>query len=123
MPSTISAPNQADLTKLVETIVAALGDNGTAVARKTLEEIIAGTFATDDDKAAVEAALKTLVANPCAENDALLIRVLMDPSVIRPVDRQGPWSANDLRLKTFELIKAGASSDLRASWPKSLPST
>ena len=68
--------NPAETAKLVETIVAALGDNGSEPARKTLEQILAGTLTTDDDKAAVEAALKTLVAHPCAENDALLFRVL-----------------------------------------------
>ncbi len=97
----------------METIIAALGDNGSAVALKTLEQILAGVTATDDDKAAVEAALKALVAHPGPENDALLVRVIAAPEALRPADRQGPWPAKDLRSKALELMKASASSGLR----------
>ena len=84
-----------DLTKLVETIVEALGCNGSGLARSTLEQVLAGTFATDDDKTAVEATLKTLLAHPSEESDALLLRVLtgcQGPALGRargPVARQG----------------------------------
>ena len=102
-PPSAAPRNPAELTKLVETIVAALGDNGSEPARKTLEQILAGTLATDDDKAAVEAALKALVAHPSAANDALLFRVLTAPEALRPADRQGPWPAKDLQAKAFEI--------------------
>ena len=97
----------------------ALGCNGSAPARDTLEQILAGTFATDDDKAAVEAAVKTLAAHPCDENDALLFRVLTAADALRPADRAGPWPAKDLQAKALELVKPAASSGLRtklAEW-------
>ncbi len=59
---------------MVETIVEALGCNGSNLAHRTLEQVLAGTFATDDDKAAVEATLKTLLAHPSDEGDAVLFR-------------------------------------------------
>jgi hypothetical protein len=105
--------NPGDLTKLVETIVEALGCNGSETARGTFEQILAGTFATDDDKAAVEAALKALVAHSSNENDALLLRVLTAADKLRPAGRQGSWPAKDMKAKAFELVKTSASSGLR----------
>ena len=105
--------NQSDLTKLVETIIEALGCNGTDLARGTLEEVLAGTFSTDDDKAAVEATLKTLIAHSNEASDALLLRVLTAPADLRPASRQGAWPAKDLQAKAFELAKLSASSGLR----------
>jgi hypothetical protein len=117
-PAPVAAPpprprSPADLQKLVETIIAALGDNGSEVARKTLEQILSGVLPTDDDKAAVEAVLKALVAHPGPENDALLVRVIAAPETVRPADRQGPWPAKELRSKAFELMKATAASEPR----------
>jgi hypothetical protein len=111
----VPRPNQADLTKLVEAIIAALGDNGSGPARKTLEQIVSGTLSTDDDKAAVEAALKAMAAHPCEENDALLLRVLTSPEAVRPTNRQGPWPAKELQAKAFESIKTSVSSELRGN--------
>ena len=111
--------NPGHLTKLVEAIVEALGCNGSPVARDTLEQVLAGTFATDDDKVAVEAAIKTLAAHPSEENDALLFRVLSAAEALRPADRAGPWPARDLQPKALELVKPVASSGLRtklAEW-------
>ena len=107
-------PSQAELTELVEAIIAALGANGTDLACETLKQIIAGTIHTDDDEAAVEAALEMLVAHPCAENDALLLQALLTPESLRPADYQGPWPAGDLRAKVLELVQLAASSELRA---------
>lgn len=113
-PQPIRPRNQAENTKLVETIIAALGENGSDTARKTLEQVLSGKLTTDDDKAAVEATLKTLVAHPTLENDLLLFKVLMTPEAMRPADRQGPWPAKELRTKAFDLIKPAASPELRA---------
>lgn len=117
---TVRPPTQAELTKLVETIIGALGENGSDAARKTLEQVLSGKFTTDDDKVAVEATLKTLVAHACLENDMLLLRVLMTPEAMRPADRQGPWPAKEMRAKAFELVKANASPELRAKLAESL---
>ena len=105
--------NSAGMAKLMETIVAALGDNGSEPARRALEQILAGTLTTDDDKTAVEAALKALVAHPSATSDALLLRALAAPEALRPADREGPWPAKDLQAKAFELIKTSLSGALR----------
>ncbi len=103
----------ADLTKLVETIVEALGCNGSGLARSTLEQVLAGTFATDDDKTAVEATLKTLLAHPSEESDALLLRVMTAAKDLRSAEHEGPWPAKDLQAKAFELVKQSASIGLR----------
>ncbi len=112
--------SQADLTRLVRIIIAALGENGTNRARATLEQVLAGSLTTDDDKAAVEATLDTLVSHPCEENNLLLLRVLLSPEEIRPTERQGAWPARDLRVKAFELIRSSASSEMRAKLAESL---
>ncbi len=105
--------NATDLAALVDAIVTALGNNGSDVARKTIGEVLAGTFATDDDKTAVESAVKALVAHPSADNDALLIRLLLSPEGVRSADHEGPWPAKQLSSKTFELIKQSPSCGLR----------
>jgi hypothetical protein len=112
--------NPADLTKLVETIIEALGCNGSELARGTLEQVLAGTFVTDDDKTAVEATLKTLVGHPSHENDSLLLRVLTAADTLRPAGRQGPWTAKDMQAKAVELVKQSASSNLRTKWAAAL---
>lgn len=109
-----------DLAKLVETIVEALGCNGSETARRTLEEILAGQFATDDDKVAVEAALKTLAAHPCPENDALLLRAITNAGALRPAERAGDWPSKDLEAKAFEVAKTAASGELRAMLAEAL---
>jgi hypothetical protein len=112
--------NPSDLTRLVETIVEALGCNGSGAAGTTLEGVLAGSFKTDDDKAAVEATLKTLVAHPGDSNNGLLLRVLTASDALRPAAQQGPWSAKDMKDKAFELVKQAASADLRTKWAETL---
>ena len=103
----------ADLTKLVETIVEALGCNSSGLACSTLERVLAGTFTTDDDKTAVEATLKTLLAHPSEEGDALLFRVVTAAKDLRSAEHEGPWPAKDLQTHAFELAKQLASIGLR----------
>lgn len=116
----MSPYNPGNLTKLVEAIVTALGNNGSEVAQNTIKQVLSGTFKTDDDKAAVEAALKALLAHPGQENDALMRRVLTEPDVLRPSDRQRPWPAKELQAKALELTKQSASSGLRLELAKAL---
>ena len=112
-PRVVRPRNQTELTKLVEAIVAALGENGTELARSTLEKILTGEQSTDDDKAAVAAALRALVLHPGPENNAVLLKVLLSPEDVRPTDRQGSVSAKDLWTKAFEYVKPAASVELR----------
>ncbi|MCD4726981.1 MAG: hypothetical protein K8R46_04935 [Pirellulales bacterium] len=116
----MSPYNPGNLAGLVEAIVTALGNNGSEVAQNTIEQVLSGTFKTDDDKAAVEAALKALLAHPGQENDALMLRVLTEPDDLRPHDRQGPWPAKELQAKALELTKQSASSGLRLELAKAL---
>jgi hypothetical protein len=102
-----------DLTKLVETIIEALGCNDRDLARGTLEKVLAGVFATDDDKAAVEAALKTMLAHPSEEGDDVLLRAATAAKELRSTDHEGPWTAKDLEAKALELVKQSASFGLR----------
>jgi hypothetical protein len=121
-PAPGAAPRAvSDYAKLVDTIVTALGENGSPPALQTLSQIVGGTFGTDDDKIAVEAALKAMVAHPCAENDAVLLKALTSPEIVRPADRQGPWPAKDLQAKAVELVKMSRSVPLRSQMVKLLP--
>ncbi|MFZ1934230.1 MAG: hypothetical protein WCB27_12565 [Thermoguttaceae bacterium] len=105
--------NPADLTKLVETIIEALGCNGSGLAESTLEQVLAGTFATDDDKVAVEATLKTLLVHPSEQGDALLLRAVTAAKDLRSSEHEGPWPARDLETKAFEMVKQSGSLGLR----------
>ena len=67
----------------ITAIVYALGANGSDPARQTLEKLLAGTFETDDNRTATEAALESLVDNPRPENEEILFRVLTAPEKIR----------------------------------------
>ncbi len=62
--ATVSPGSQGelDLTKLVETIIAALGEIDTLVSTQTFEQILGGSLSTDDDKTAVDAVLRVLAA-------------------------------------------------------------
>jgi hypothetical protein len=106
--------------KLVETLVLALGDNGTEKAKKAIKQIIAGTLKTDDDKTAVETAIKTLVSRTDPESDAILFRMLTAPESVRPADREGAWPAKELQAKTLELLKGSTSIALRTKLAESL---
>jgi len=105
---------------LVEAIIMALADNGCDLARQTLEEVLSGQFATEDDKTAVEATLRAMVDHPCEQYDALLFRALTTPDALRPAERQGPWPAEELRTKTFELVKEKAAPSLRTKLAQAL---
>ena len=108
--------NPADLTKLVETIIEALGCNGSGLAESTLEQVLAGTFATDDDKVAVEATLKTLLVHPSEQGDALLLRAVTAAKDLRSSEHEGPWPARDLETKAFEMVKQSGSLGFARSW-------
>ena len=105
--------NPGDSSKLVEAIMAALGNNGSELAYKTLEQILEGRLITEDDRMAVEATLRTLAAHPGAQNDALLLRAMTAAEALRPADRQGPWPARELRLRALELLKPAGPGDFR----------
>ncbi|MBN2215781.1 MAG: hypothetical protein JW719_00255 [Pirellulales bacterium] len=64
----------------VRAIVAALVKNRTDVARKALDDVLAGRFSTDDDDVARETVLRAPLADPTPENEARLLHVLMTAS-------------------------------------------
>lgn len=68
----------------IKAIVYALAVNGSKTARQTLTEVLNGAFQSDDDRAATEGRLETLVFMPSPENEEILFRVLTNPEQIRP---------------------------------------
>ncbi|MDY0166243.1 MAG: hypothetical protein RBS80_06840 [Thermoguttaceae bacterium] len=71
------AGQTTDADKLAEAVVEALATNDTPAAREVLEQIIAGTLATEGDELkAVETALNALVGHPTTGNEDLLFRLL-----------------------------------------------
>ena len=77
---------------LPETLVAALAANGTASARETLRQLLAGDLKTDDERATTTAVLRTLAERPGQDNEELLYQVLAAPDKLRPPgqDRSTP---------------------------------
>ena len=99
---------------LIEATIFALGKNGSQAARQTLMQVLNGKFTTDDDRTAVEAVLKTLIQIPSAENDDILLKVLLSPEEIRPLTltQQGSFQPTELRSRALELIKQSVSENL-----------
>lgn len=97
---------------LTQAIVAALGTTATSKARQTLEGVIDGSFRTEADQAATDAAVKALIDNPCPENEAILFRVLTSAEQLRPLG-QGEVTAAALRDRAVALLATGASSRFR----------
>jgi hypothetical protein len=100
--------------RLIEAIVAALGGNGTDLARQTLVKLLTGEFETENDKAAALAAVKGLVDNRSAANEAVLFQLITAADDIRPLG-QGDVTPDELRREALELLKPTASSHFRVS--------
>jgi hypothetical protein len=98
--------------QLVQAIVAALGVNGTDVALGFLEQLLSGTLATDDDKTAVDAALKVLADHPSAKSDDILFRAVTAAEKLR-APSTGQVTPDELRQKALEVVSLGASDALR----------
>ncbi len=98
---------------LVEAVAAALGRNGTAPARNTLVQLIAGTLRIDDDAAGATAALKALAENPSPENEEILLAALVEPLKYRPPG-QGALGAGDLQQKALAMVRTIPGSRFRA---------
>ncbi len=99
-------------TKLIEAIVESLAINGSDEARKVLEQLIGGKLPSEDDPGAAAAALVSLAANPCPENEDILFRALTEAEKFRPPDEE-EFTAEQLREEVLGLIEAGASGPFR----------
>ncbi len=99
--------------RLTEALVAALGANGSDLARTILGQLLAGTLPTQDDKTAVDAALKALTDYPSAENEEILFGVLTAAEKLRPQPK-GEIGAEQLREKTLVLVSSTASDRFRS---------
>ncbi|MCE5301999.1 MAG: hypothetical protein LLF97_02690 [Planctomycetaceae bacterium] len=97
-----SAP--IDAARLSETILTALGENGTEPACLLLRQ----TLSSADDSA-VEMALKALATHPTDKTEAVLLDAVLEPESFRPADRSGNWPAKQLRVRALELLKPTAS--------------
>lgn len=100
--------------RLVEAIVAALGANGTDAARAILGQLLAGTLSTDDDKTAVDAALKALAGDPSQQTDALLFCALTAPEKLRS-QPNGEIGPEQLREMALAVVSSTASETLRTT--------
>ncbi|MHB9049556.1 MAG: DNA polymerase III subunit gamma/tau domain-containing protein, partial [Pirellulales bacterium] len=77
--------------RLVEAIISALGLNGSPTAVKTLTQLLAGAIPTGvEDKAVVDATLKTLAANARPEYEKLLLAALITPTQFRSAAATAP---------------------------------
>lgn len=94
-------------TQLTETIVTALATNGSARARRTLEEIVSGDLNALDPQAAASAALRAIAMQPDSESNDILVRIIAGKqSVAATVDSE------KLRGVAIELV-AGATESVR----------
>ncbi len=121
----------------IEAVIVALVTNGTKAAKKALRDVVLGTLKTDDDTVATTGALRALVADLSAENEAVLFRALTDAENLRKPDENttnrqpgmmpgryggefgggygggGKLSADALRQMTLKLVEPFASEDFR----------
>jgi hypothetical protein len=73
----------------IKTIVECLAAIGNESARQTLGQILAGKLKTDNDRAATEGVLESMVANLRPEYEEVLFAVLTTPEKVRPPDKPG----------------------------------
>lgn len=97
---------------LPETLVAALAANGTASARETLRQLLAGDLKTDDERATTTAVLRTLAERPGQDNEELLYQVLAAPDKLRPPG-QGSVNADTLQATACDLVRRSAGGPFR----------
>jgi len=90
---------------LIETIIVALGKNGSEAAHQTLRQVLNGKLTIDDDRSAVLAVLKTLIQMPSAENDDVFVKVLISPDDIRPAGQLGTLQSSELRMLALDLVR------------------
>jgi len=69
--------------QIVTATVGALVLNNTDPARKVLREVVSGELRTDDDATAAPLALKAMLQQSSPENEALLLRILLEPEKLR----------------------------------------
>jgi hypothetical protein len=109
---TSTAYTQNSVPGLIEAAIDALGKNGSQPANQTLVQILNGKIITDNDQAAVDAVLKTLIQIPSEENDDLVVKVLISPDEIRPSSMLSAAQPIDFRTKALELVKQNPSESL-----------
>ncbi len=99
-------------TALLKAAIDALAVLGSPVARKCLEDLVAGDMPTSDGKQAAEAALEALAKNPSSESDEVLFRVLTARGDPRPAVA-GASAADELQKKAYAVVLPAASAELR----------
>jgi len=109
---------------LIDAVVKALGSYHNEASRAVLQELLAGTRPSDDDKAATLAALTVLAEpRPCPiENQLILFEALTNPEQFRPKGQQqeGKVTADDLWKEALKLVPPIASEKFRAGVAKRL---
>ncbi len=98
--------------KLAEAAIAALAANGTPAAWRIIRQVAVGQLETLDNRAAVIAAVKALLAWPSKENDGALFGVVTAAET-KPAGQPPASDAQGLRKTCLALIGASASESLR----------
>lgn len=98
-----------DANRLIEVIVDALARSGTAAGRETLRQLLSGDVATDNDAAAVPAAMTAMARHAGAGNDETLLDVLTSQRDLRT----GPGAIRSRSPQAVALLKPVASRELR----------
>ncbi|NLE39235.1 MAG: hypothetical protein GX621_14525 [Pirellulaceae bacterium] len=81
-PSGPRQPAQLDA-RTIAAAIKALSANNTDPARAVLRTIVTGELTTDDDRTATLSAMRALLEDPAAENEAFMLRVLTEPAEVR----------------------------------------
>jgi len=124
-PSDTSSSSYSSMTTyttpgFMEAVIYALGKNGSQAARQTLIQVLSGKFATEDDRTAVEMVLRTLTQIPSAENDEILLKVLVSPESIRSDSAEATIRSSELRTRAFEYVRLSTSENLRIKLAENL---
>jgi hypothetical protein len=98
---------------LLKAEIDALAVLGSPVARKCLEDLVAGNMPVGDGKQAAEAALEALAKNPSPESDEILYGVLTAPGDQQPAVAGAP-AADTLQKKAYTVALPTASAELRS---------
>ena len=106
--------------KALNAAISALGQDGSELAKTTLQQLILGRIEMGPyDRPAAEASLRTLFDHPDPEIEAFLLKVLLYADKARPEGR-GNYTARQLRDTAAALFAQAATSELRFSLAKHL---
>lgn|GEM_PF-738499 len=108
--------------EVIAAILDALAVNGSKPAWKTITEVLAGTFNSDSDRLAAEAALRALLTHLTTEGENLLLAILVAPEKVRakgPGEGSGAGSRSPYSPSSGDSASYPGSSYPGSSYPGS----